>query len=249
MRAMTDDKGHKAYHAAAASWAEDVEHGRARHARLGWILAAIAVFVAVLEAIALVAITPLKTVVPYTLLVDRQTGYVEALDPLKRTTIAPDAALTRSFLAQYVIAREGFAIDTLQGDYRKVALWSAGEARRGYVTAMQASSADSPLNRLPRRAVVQVRIKSVSSINERSALVRFETHRADGGVGTPSHGVALVSYRYANDPLDMESRLLNPLGFQVTRYRRDSEAPPVEQVAVPADAAALPTQAQVVRPR
>jgi type IV secretion system protein VirB8 len=236
------------YYTEGGSWARDQERARARSSRLAWALAAAAVFVAVCEAIALVAITPLKTVVPYTLLVDRQTGHVEALDPLKASTIAPDAALTRSFLAQYVIARESFAIDTLQGDYRKVALWSAGDARTAYVSGMQASNPESPLNLLPRRAVLQTRIKSVSSLNRNSSLVRFETYRADASDAAPSHWVAIVTYRYSDAPLDMESRLLNPLGFQVTRYRRNAEAPPLpvipaaNPVPAPAPDVAAPAQ-------
>ena len=39
---------------------------------------------------------PLKTVEPYTLMVDRTTGYVQALKPLDPAKISPDAALTQS---------------------------------------------------------------------------------------------------------------------------------------------------------
>lgn len=82
-----------------------------------------------LLALALVLLTPLKTVEPYTLLVDRQTGFVQAVDPLEPQRISGDAALTQSFLVQYVIARESFDIDSVQSSYRKVSLWSADSAR------------------------------------------------------------------------------------------------------------------------
>ena len=59
---------------------------------------------------------PLKTVEPYTLLVDRQTGFVQALRPIDAERIAADRALTQSFLVQYVIARESFDIDSLQDE-------------------------------------------------------------------------------------------------------------------------------------
>ena len=45
--------------------------------------------VAVLLAIALIVLMPLKTVEPYTLLVDRQTGFVQALEPLDPERISP----------------------------------------------------------------------------------------------------------------------------------------------------------------
>ncbi|WP_163366505.1 VirB8/TrbF family protein, partial [Klebsiella aerogenes] len=91
---------------------------------------------------------------PYTLLVDRQTGYVQALKPLDAQQVSANAALTQSFLVQYVIARESFDAAALQSNYRKVSLWSAGEARNAYVAGMQASNPESPLVRLPRMSVV-----------------------------------------------------------------------------------------------
>ena len=49
---------------------------------MAWIVATVALVVALFEALALIVLTPLKTVVPYTLLVDKQTGYVQELKPL-----------------------------------------------------------------------------------------------------------------------------------------------------------------------
>ena len=105
-----------AYYVEADSWAQDRQDALARLApdrldrrrRRGPV--------AVLLAIALVVLMPLKTVEPYTLLVDRQTGFVQALKPLDPERISGDAALTQSFLVQYVIARESFDIDTLQDE-------------------------------------------------------------------------------------------------------------------------------------
>jgi type IV secretion system protein VirB8 len=210
------------------TWANDRDRLEARQLRTAWLIAGGATVVALCEAAALVALAPLKTAVPYTLLVDRQTGYVEALKPLERETIAPDRALTRSFLAQYVIARESFAIDSLKDDYRKVALWSAGEARDRYVAGMQATNPASPLATLPRRALVSVTINSVSSLNADTSLVRFTTTRADlGAQDQPSqHWAAVITWRYSGAEMTADDRLLNPLGFQVTRYRRDAETVP-----------------------
>src|SRR3546814_4386960 len=93
-------------------------------------------------------------------LVDRQTGFVQQLKPLDAETISADRALTQSFLVQYVIAREGFDIDALQSDYRKVALWSSGSARQTYLSDIKVSNPDSPLARLPRSSRIDVEVKS-----------------------------------------------------------------------------------------
>src|SRR5882757_6376511 len=138
-----------AYYVEADSWGKDRQQALRGSRRIAWIVAGCAAAIAVMEAAALVVLMPLKTVEPYTLLVDRNTGFVQALTPLDPQRISGDAALTQSFLVQYVIAREGYDIDTVQSNYRKVALWSADRARSDYVTGAQGSNPQSPLALYP----------------------------------------------------------------------------------------------------
>ena len=214
-----------AYYREAGSWAADQIGALKFSRRIAWITAGVAALVAIIEGIALMVLMPLKTTVPYTLLVDRTTGFVQALKPLDPSQITPDRALVQSMLVQYVIARESFDMTSLQADYGKVGLWSAGTARTDYVAKMQASNLSSPLNLYPRTTIVQTRVKSVSPLSETSALVRFETiRRDDGAQPQPALSwVAVVEYRFSGEPMAAEDRFLNPLGFQVTRYRRDPE--------------------------
>jgi type IV secretion system protein VirB8 len=247
-----------AYYVEADSWAHDRVDALQVSRRTAWRVAFGASLIAILEAIALVVLMPLKTVEPYTLLVDRQTGFVQALRPIDAERIAPDRALTQSFLVQYVIAREGFDIDSLQENYRKVALWSSGQARAAYVAGAQISNPESPLARYPRATIVETRVKSVSPVGRDVAMVRFETRRRDAGgqVGPPSAWVAVIRYRFTGEPMSIEDRFVNPLGFQVVRYQRNPEAPPpaeappvvvvpqVQIVPVPT----APAQTQPARP-
>ena len=236
-----------AYYAEAASWNRDRAQAIRSSQRIAWWIAGVAAAVALLEAVALVLLTPLKTVEPYTLMVDRTTGYVQALKPLDQAKIAPDAALTQSFLVQYVIAREGFDAATLNTNYRKVALFSADTARSSYLQTMQVSNPESPLLLYPRTTSVDVRVKSVSPIGANADLVRFDTFRSDSGAQPqpPSSWVAVVRYRYSTEPMTLEDRFVNPLGFQVVRYRKDAEALPLAVNAAPSVAApsGSPTQA------
>jgi type IV secretion system protein VirB8 len=237
-------EGLKSYFNGGESWSVDREQSWRMALRSAWIVVGILGAIALAEAIAIITMLPLKTAVPYTLLVDRQTGYVQALKPLDREMIAPDNALTRSFLAQYVIAREGFDIDSLKDDYRKVTLWSADEARDRYVADMQVGSPVSPLTRLPRRALVDVEIRGISSLSPNTTLVRFATRRSDAaGQGEPQHlWQAVINYRFAAASMSAADRLTNPLGFQVLRYRRDAEMAPVELATPAQQAMPLSTQ-------
>jgi len=239
-----------AYYREADSWADDRQDMLRASRRTAWIVAGVAVAVALFEAIALIVLMPLKTVVPYTLLVDKQTGYVQELKPLDAEKIAPDTALTQSFLVQYVIARESYDAGTVQANYRKVQTWSAEVAKADYVNGMQAANPASPLSRYP-RSVVDTRVKSITSMGGNQSLVRFDTVRRDPGGQTqpPESWVAVIKYRFSTGPMRAEDRFVNPLGFQVFGYNRSQEnlAP---QAAPVTSTAPLPgsSQPQVLAP-
>ena len=209
----------------AASWAVSVTDDLKKSNRRAWAVAIIAALIALFEALALVFLLPLKSVEPYTLLVDRQTGNVEALAPLDTQVVAPDAALTRSFLVQYVIARESFTRDTLQDDYRKVSLWSERPVAERYQRLMDASNSQSPLNYVQRGSSLRAEIKSVSALAGDRSMVRFATTIVDGRGRRqePQHWVAIIGYTFTAASMSENDRYLNPLGFQVTSYRRDAE--------------------------
>lgn len=212
----------------AGSWADDREARRERSLKRAWLIIWLLAAVAIIEGFALIALTPLKTVVPYTILVDRQTGYVTTLDPSRPASLGADEALTRSLLVQYVAAREGFSFAQVRSDYRKVMSWSAGTARAAYARDMTASNPDGPLARYSRATLVEVVPKSVSELSDKSALVRFDIIRTEGEGRTfpPVPYAAVVNYRFLPRDMSVEERFLNPLGFEVMRYRRDPEAAP-----------------------
>lgn len=218
----------EAIYAQARSWSIDHEHRRQKSTTLAWTIASVASAIAVLEALALVGLAPLKTVVPYTLLVDRTTGFVQVLDGTKPQKLNPSTALTQSMLAQYVVARETFDVAGLAEQYRKVALWSSGDARRDYLALMPTSNPLSPLNVYPRSSQVTTAVESVTPTGPDTAQVRFISERRDQNQVYPqrSYWVAQMRYRYSGEPMSFEDRLANPLGFQIIEYRRDQEAAP-----------------------
>ncbi len=232
----------EAYYAEARSWGTDRAGEAAKSRRTAWIVASIATGIAALEALALIALAPIKTVVPYTVMVDRTTGYVQVLEGAHPETVKPNTALTHSMLAQYVIAREAFEINSLAQQYKKVALWSGEGARRDYLALMPMSNPMSPLNAYPRSAQVSATVESVTPSGPDTVQVRFTTERRDQGQGAAIKGwyVAQMRFRFTGEPLSLEDRLANPLGFQVIEYRRDQEVAP-QAPAAPLPAPAVPT--------
>lgn len=216
------------YYAAARTWADDRVAAAARQTRLAWIVAGVAGGVAATLAVALAMLVPLKTVEPYVVTVDRQSGAVEIATTLTDGKLTQNEAVIQAQLAAYVRARETFDETDLRIQYAQVQRLSAPPVARGYVAAMAAANPASPLRTLGRGDTVAVDIKSVSLISPGVAMVRFDTRRSSlsgGDTGVQSH-VAAISFGFANTPLRIEDRFDNPLGFQVTRYRRDMEGMP-----------------------
>ena len=94
------------YFAAARTWAEGQVQSSAREVRIAWRVATGAAVVALLLALALVLLVPLKSVQPYVLTVDRNTGAVEAATRVQDGRLSQNEAVIQAQLAGYVIARE-----------------------------------------------------------------------------------------------------------------------------------------------
>lgn len=220
---MSDER--ERYYEEARQWATQAHRTARRHnAILGLTLIAL-IAIVVIQAVAIVKMLPLKTIEPIPILVDRQSGFVQVLDKSGRQTLEANDALTRSLLAQYISSREGYDAATVRYDYHKVALFSAGEARNSYLALMQSSNPKSPLVTYGPSEVLETHIDSVSLIGPKTAMVRFQTrlHVQGQFMRDWDSWVAILGFRYTDQPMKVADRLTNPLGFQVTRYRKDPE--------------------------
>jgi type IV secretion system protein VirB8 len=213
------------YFAAARTWADGQVQTSAREVRIAWRVAAAAVALALLLALALVLLVPLKTVQPYVLTVDRNTGAVEAATTVQNGRLSQNEAVIQAQLAGYVIARETFDSTDLAQQYRRVQILSAPPVARAYVAQMAVTNPESPLNTLNRGDTVSIKVRSVSLIADGAGMVRFTATRTPAGSagGQPVDYVAAISFGFNGRPLRSADRYDNPLGFQVTRYRRDAE--------------------------
>ena len=213
------------YFASAVSWADDRVAAERRMRRFAWIVAGVAGAIALLLALVIAMMTPLKTVQPYVVTVDRQSGAVEMATTVGGGRLTQNEAVIQAQLANYVRVRETFDATDLAANYRRVQLLSAPAVRAADVAQMATGTPDSPLRTLSPGDTVSIRVKSVSLLGPGTALVRFDADRtmAGGrGVNTTAYASA-ISYGFNNKPLRLEDRFDNPLGFQVTRYRRDAE--------------------------
>ena len=233
------------YYEAASTWAQDTHATLRRSQRTAWIVAGIAVGIAAIQAVALVVLVPLKQTMPYTITVDRETGYVQTTRGVNLGTLSETEAVAQSFVVQYVLARETFDAADYREQYRKTLAWSQGAAETEYLRDWDKSNPNGIQSRVSPNTRIQVTVKSVTILGPRSAMIRFDTERSEGGggAGMRQPWVASVVYSFSGKPINEQDRYLNPLGFQISSYRRDAETTqPVPMPAAPMPMMPAPAQ-------
>ncbi|GAA5109710.1 virB8 family protein [Bartonella jaculi] len=218
------EKDVEQYIAEARSFDQDRMLASRRITRASLTIAAIAVVVALISSLAVITLTPLKTVEPFVIRVDNSTGITEVVEALKEGPTNVDEAITRYFAAKYVRAREGFAVEETQNNFKTVSLLSSLEERERFSAWYGAKNPQSP-QILYKNAIATITIKSISFINKNVAQVRYYRTVRDNEKNNEfiTHWVATLTFKYVNAPISVQNRLINPLGFIVSAYRTDPE--------------------------
>lgn len=220
------DEDLKSYFAEAQSWDRDRFVAAARSRRIAWIVASIAIALAIVAVLAIMALTPLKTVVPYVVTVDRSTGATNVTQELRGDkSITYDEAIRKYFLADYVRAREGWIPQAREEFFRKVLALSTREEQARWTAFYKKDNPDSPQNQFTANDAVFVAIRSVAFISPNVAQVRFvkRLERDQQAIETPA--IATITFDVLSKPETEVGRYANPLGFQVKSYRADAEVP------------------------
>jgi type IV secretion system protein VirB8 len=247
---MADDRVNPAQLAAylgeARGWEADRLRQTLNSERLAWRVAGCAGLLLAIALIALVALLPLKRVVPYVYSIDKTTGEMTLMDAAGQRQIAANQdLLDKHWVDAYVIGRDSYDWKLLQTDYDDTVAFSSPQVAKDY-----AARFDGP------RAVNKVwgpnieRNVAVTSIQlqpdaiSKKAVVRYTVQQRDTQSNTLApleHYIATVAYEYHPARAGKEQDLIrNPLGFEVTAFRADPEiggvpgAAPGSEAQVPA---------------
>ena len=212
------------YFAKAADWDYDANIGRRRRERLAWMLVVASWSVTLLSVLALVLAMPLKEFAPYVITVDRSTGWMEITRGLEPGDLTEDEAITKANIFRYVVARETYDAADVQENFDHVIRASAPAVAENHEDFYSRGNPNNPVNIYGYDGQITVQIKNVSFLNERTASVRFQTTTIERDRETVDHWIAILQFRYVSRPMTYLERLTNPLGFEVTSYRKDQEA-------------------------
>ncbi len=229
---MKTDSALEEYFQEAASWDADRAAQSARNTRIAWSVAAAGWLCAVASAIAIVLLTPLKTVAPYVIRVDNTTGIVDVVPEYTGTAEASET-VTRYLLRHYVDVCERFTWATAESDYEECGAFNSPRRNQQWSTAWATSNPTSPLNLYKDGTVVQARVTSISFFKRTNGLsdlaqVRYvkAQRAADGAEEHVTHWIATIQYAYVAPSKEARTRQWNPLGFRVVDFRAESETTP-----------------------
>lgn len=154
-----------------------------------------------------------KSLEPYVIEVEQKTGIATVVDQLTTQNFTGDQIMRRYFINQFVQAASGYDPKTYKLDVEKVRLFSVPGVYSNFRNRINARV-------LGVNTKIDVRIKSVQFTNNNTAQIRIlrQISSQDSAAQTKNEVVTMNFYFSPNNTLSMEERLINPLGFQVSKY-------------------------------
>lgn len=220
----TAQKGLRSYYQDGDRWEYEIYKKAKRSRAFAWTIAFACMCMTLLSLAALVLLVPLKTFEPYIVEVDRSTGFIEVKSGLTQpVTLTDREAVTMANVVRFVVAREGYDPYRVEENTAIARLLSTGAAANDLQRLYSRTNPNNPARVYGTRTSVDVEIKSVTFPNSSTALVRFATQEKSDTDVVTRHFISVMRFRYTSEPTRMEWRFDNPLGFQVTQYRRDQE--------------------------
>lgn len=230
-----------------------------RSAKRAWFVAFAAILMSLLLSGGYYYMLPLKEKVPFLVMADAYTGNatVARLEGnfLDRSVTASEA-INRSNVAHFVMMRESYDYSMMVlRDWRAVHSMSTSEVNVDYDNLYSKNNPNNPYTLYDRRSAIRVKILSISFIGgsatvaPKGATVRFQRSlydKSNGAVKPLDSKIATMEFTYnKNLRLEERDRIENPLGFQVTSYRVESDFAPAPTLGVENDQASFDAQPAV----
>lgn len=180
-------------------------------------------------------LAPLKSVEPFVIQVDQNTGVTQVVNPLKVRELTGQESINNYFMVQYIRARESFlgTPDRNYINYNLVRVLSGNETFAEYQASIILSNPESPGARLGVKGSREVQIGSIKFLDKRELPGGEESRRylvkvrivERGGAGSSKvlQQLILIEFKYTELDLTVEDRYLNPIGFRVLGYRVDND--------------------------
>ncbi len=153
-----------------------------------------------------------KSLEPYVIEVESKTGVPTVVEQMTVQHFTGDQMIRKYFINQFIHAASGYDPKTYKMDAEKVRLFSTPSTYSEFRNRINAKE-------LGANSSVEVRIKSIQFPDQSTAQIRIVRQvNMDGYDAVQKDEIITMNFYFANLDLNMEERLINPLGFQVGKY-------------------------------
>jgi type IV secretion system protein VirB8 len=151
-----------------------------------------------------------KSLEPYVIEVESKTGIATIVDQMSAQTFTGDQMIRRYFINKFIQSASGYDAKTFKMDLDFVRLSSTPDIYNEFRNRIR----DRELGSDSR---IEVRIKSIQFPDPNTAQIRvLRITTTDKTVSKDE--IITMNFFFSDLKLTMEERLINPLGFQVSRY-------------------------------
>lgn len=154
-----------------------------------------------------------KSLEPYVIEIDDKTGMATVVDQISSKTYSANDMVRRYFINKYIQSSLGYNPQTYREDSESIRLFSNSQIYGAYRARINpfALGADSKID---------VKITSMIFKENSTVEIRVSKNLNISGQGsTTKNEIIIMNFIFAPElGLSMEERLINPLGFQVTKF-------------------------------
>jgi type IV secretion system protein VirB8 len=222
---MNADSQTDAFIDPAMDWETDEILRARKHVRLSLLLGVCGMLTGLAGCLAVAFLSPLKSVEPIVIRVDKTTGSADIITRVDERTVVYNEVLDKYWLSRYVNYREEYSNADAYPYYQAVSLMSSRQVGEAYFAQINPRNPRAPVNVYAKDGLVDVTVNSITFLGANNvSQVRFtRTERGPNTAAKETHWIATIAYQYLASPMKEHDRLINPTGFQVTEYRLDSE--------------------------
>lgn len=173
-------------------------------------------------------LTESKSFEPFVIEMEDKTGNIQVVENLNVSKLTADETVKRYFIYNFLKITEGYNYATYKEDMIKLGLYTNMSVYNQLMRKLGARNDLSPVSILGNRGYMYIQIKSIIFLTPRSCTVRFIVVNPEPTKVFPAekHFVAYIEFDFKNLDLTMTERFINPLGFQVDKYRLDNDLVP-----------------------
>ena len=154
-----------------------------------------------------------KSLEPYVIEVEQKSGIATIVNQMTAQNFTGDQMIRQYFINEFIHAASGYDPRTYKMDVDKVRLLSVPAVYGDFRNRINARE-------LGTDSRIEIRVKSIQFTDSVTAQIRTVRQISLAGVDTKTvDEVITMNFSFSpNMKLNLEERLINPLGFQVTRY-------------------------------